>query len=213
MREKEEGRTGSPALAYRDRLGLQREEEGGTLGDPLQPARRWVQKERRSKAKASGAAWKSKAAGGGEREDGRVPVRRSDMAEKRRASPSTVLSLKAHAFSVEALIGAEKQQQQRQSQQQPPPQKRRKLAGANGEETPSEGSGGGHGSSCDADSREGAGQSAASPSGAETCSAAPEAAKNCGGREVAPGKFLRPLAYTTRSPLKKDPPQIFLAWS
>uniref|UniRef100_A0A8C5RRE6 T-box transcription factor 18 n=1 Tax=Laticauda laticaudata TaxID=8630 RepID=A0A8C5RRE6_LATLA len=77
------------------------------------------------------------------------------MAEKRRASPCTVLSLKAHAFSVEALIGAEKQQQQppRQSQQHPPPQKRRKLAGTNGEET------------------------------AETCSAAPEAAKNCGGCE------------------------------
>lgn len=167
-----------------------------------------MQKERRSEAKASGAAWKSKAAGGGEREDGRVPVRRSDMAEKRRASPCTVLSLKAHAFSVEALIGAEKQQQQqqqRQSQLQPPPQKRRKLAGVNGEETPSEGSGGGgHGNSCDADSREGAGQSATSPSGAETCSAAPEAAKNCGVREVAPGKSLRPLAYATRSPLKKD---------
>lgn len=80
--EKEEGRTRSPALAYRDRLGLQREEEeeGGTLGDPLQAARRWMQKERRSQAKASGAAWKSKAAGGGEREreDGRVPVGRSD---------------------------------------------------------------------------------------------------------------------------------------
>lgn len=171
-----------------------------------------------SQAKASGAAWKSKAAGGGEREDGRVPVGRSDMAEKRRASPCTVLSLKAHAFSVEALIGAEKQQQQppRQSQQQPPPQKRRKLAGANWEETPSEGSGGGgHGNSCDTDSGEGAGQSAASPSGAETCSAAPEAAKNCGAREVPPGKFLRPLAFTARSPLKKDfpAPQIFFAWS
>lgn len=33
------------------------------------------------------------------------------MAEKRRGSPCSVLSLKAHAFSVEALIGAEKQQQ------------------------------------------------------------------------------------------------------
>lgn len=199
--EKEEGRTGSPALAYRDRLGLQREEEGGTLGDPLQTARWWMQKERRSQAKASGAAWKSKAAGGGEREDGRVPVGRSDMAEKRRASPCTVLSLKAHAFSVEALIGAEKQQQPpRQSHQQPPPQKRRKLlAGANGEETPSEGSGGGRGNSCDMDSGEGNGQSAASPSGAETCSAAPEAAKNCGAREVSPGKFLRPLAFTARA--------------
>lgn len=120
------------------------------------------------------------------------------MAEKRRASPCTVLSLKAHAFSVEALIGAEKQQQQpRQSQQQPPPQKRRKLAGANGEETPSEGSGGGgHGNSCDTDSGEGAGQSASSPSGAEICSAAPEVAKNCGAREVPPGKSLRPLAFT-----------------
>uniref|UniRef100_A0A8C5RTM9 T-box transcription factor 18 n=1 Tax=Laticauda laticaudata TaxID=8630 RepID=A0A8C5RTM9_LATLA len=85
------------------------------------------------------------------------------MAEKRRASPCTVLSLKAHAFSVEALIGAEKQQQQppRQSQQHPPPQKRRKLAGTNGEETPSEGGGGGgHGNSCGTDSGEGAGQSA-----------------------------------------------------
>uniref|UniRef100_A0A8C6XAS0 T-box transcription factor 18 n=1 Tax=Naja naja TaxID=35670 RepID=A0A8C6XAS0_NAJNA len=88
------------------------------------------------------------------------------MAEKRRASPCTVLSLKAHAFSVEALIGAEKQQQPRQSQQHPPPQKRRKLAGVNGEETPSEG--GGHGNSCGTDSGE-----------------------NCGAREVPPGKFLR----------------------
>ncbi|KAK2502810.1 hypothetical protein MC885_013037 [Smutsia gigantea] len=33
------------------------------------------------------------------------------MAEKRRSSPCSMLSLKAHAFSVEALIGAEKQQQ------------------------------------------------------------------------------------------------------
>lgn len=33
------------------------------------------------------------------------------MAEKRRGSPCSMLSLKAHAFSVEALIGAEKQQQ------------------------------------------------------------------------------------------------------
>ncbi|XP_023567792.1 T-box transcription factor TBX18 isoform X3 [Octodon degus] len=33
------------------------------------------------------------------------------MAEKRRGSPSGALSLRAHAFSVEALIGAEKQQQ------------------------------------------------------------------------------------------------------
>lgn len=49
------------------------------------------------------------------------------MAEKRRSSPGTTMSLKAHAFSVEALIGAEKQQQQ-----QPPPArqpKRRKLGG------------------------------------------------------------------------------------
>ncbi|XP_032071084.1 T-box transcription factor TBX18 [Thamnophis elegans] len=114
------------------------------------------------------------------------------MAEKRRASPCTVLSLKAHAFSVEALIGAEKQQPPpRQSHQQPPPpQKRRKLlAGANGKETPSEGSGGGHGNSCDTDSGEGSGQSAASSSGPETCSAVPEAAKNCGARELPPGGF------------------------
>ncbi|XP_026582323.1 T-box transcription factor TBX18 [Pseudonaja textilis] len=108
------------------------------------------------------------------------------MAEKRRASPCTVLSLKAHAFSVEALIGAEKQQEQpRQSQQHPPPQKRRKLAGTNGEETPSEG--GSHGNSCGTETGEGAGQSATSPSSAETCSAAPEAAKTCGAREVPPG--------------------------
>lgn len=46
------------------------------------------------------------------------------MADKRRSSPGTTMSLKAHAFSVEALIGAEKQQQ-------PPPRqpKRRKLGG------------------------------------------------------------------------------------
>nr|XP_042713493.1 T-box transcription factor TBX18 isoform X2 [Chrysemys picta bellii] len=43
------------------------------------------------------------------------------MAEKRRPSPGTAMSLKAHAFSVEALIGAEKQQHK-----QP---KRRKLGG------------------------------------------------------------------------------------
>lgn len=42
------------------------------------------------------------------------------MAEKRRGSPCSMLSLKAHAFSVEALIGAEKQQQLQK--------KRRKLA-------------------------------------------------------------------------------------
>ncbi|RLW12290.1 hypothetical protein DV515_00000863 [Chloebia gouldiae] len=50
------------------------------------------------------------------------------MADKRRSSPGTTMSLKAHAFSVEALIGAEKQQQQ---QQPPPPRlpKRRKLGG------------------------------------------------------------------------------------
>ncbi|KAM4865743.1 T-box transcription factor TBX18 isoform 2-T2 [Thomomys bottae] len=43
------------------------------------------------------------------------------MAEKRRGSPCSMLSLKAHAFSVEALIGAEKQQQLQK--------KRRKLGG------------------------------------------------------------------------------------
>ncbi|XP_039914662.2 T-box transcription factor TBX18 [Hirundo rustica] len=50
------------------------------------------------------------------------------MADKRRSSPGTTMSLKAHAFSVEALIGAEKQQQQ---QPPPPPRqpKRRKLGG------------------------------------------------------------------------------------
>nr|XP_041571019.1 T-box transcription factor TBX18 isoform X1 [Taeniopygia guttata] len=50
------------------------------------------------------------------------------MADKRRSSPVTTMSLKAHAFSVEALIGAEKQQQQ---QPPPPPRlpKRRKLGG------------------------------------------------------------------------------------
>lgn len=37
--------------------------------------------------------------------------RAAGMAEKRRGSPCSMLSLKAHAFSVEALIGAEKQQQ------------------------------------------------------------------------------------------------------
>ncbi|XP_027755291.1 T-box transcription factor TBX18 isoform X2 [Empidonax traillii] len=53
------------------------------------------------------------------------------MADKRRSSPGTTMSLKAHAFSVEALIGAEKQQQQQQQQPQPPPRqpKRRKLGG------------------------------------------------------------------------------------
>lgn len=50
------------------------------------------------------------------------------MADKRRSSPGTTMSLKAHAFSVEALIGAEKQQQQPPP---PPPRqpKRRKLGG------------------------------------------------------------------------------------
>lgn len=46
--------------------------------------------------------------------------RAAGMAEKRRGSPCSMLSLKAHAFSVEALIGAEKQQQLQK--------KRRKLA-------------------------------------------------------------------------------------
>ncbi|KAM6467086.1 T-box transcription factor TBX18 isoform 2-T2 [Liasis olivaceus] len=121
------------------------------------------------------------------------------MAEKRRASPCTVLSLKAHAFSVEALIGAEKQQQQQ-------PQKRRKLAGASEEEPPSEGSGSGQGSSCDTDSGEGAVQSTASPSGAETCSAAPEAAKNCGAREVPPGGCEESFLNGTSPPLTPGGP-------
>ncbi|XP_074675731.1 T-box transcription factor TBX18 [Strix aluco] len=53
------------------------------------------------------------------------------MADKRRSSPGTTMSLKAHAFSVEALIGAEKQQQQQQQPPPPPPRqpKRRKLGG------------------------------------------------------------------------------------
>lgn len=48
------------------------------------------------------------------------------MADKRRASPGTTMSLKAHAFSVEALIGAEKQQPPAPPPRQP---KRRKVGG------------------------------------------------------------------------------------
>ncbi|XDB53789.1 hypothetical protein AB1E18_007304 [Capra hircus] len=48
---------------------------------------------------------------GGERRTTRGGRRAAGMAEKRRGSPCSMLSLKAHAFSVEALIGAEKQQQ------------------------------------------------------------------------------------------------------
>ncbi|XP_075603738.1 T-box transcription factor TBX18 [Balearica regulorum gibbericeps] len=67
------------------------------------------------------------AGAGGRGAPGCAGCRGAGMADKRRSSPGTTMSLKAHAFSVEALIGAEKQQQQ----QQPPPRqpKRRKLGG------------------------------------------------------------------------------------
>ncbi|XP_061225712.1 T-box transcription factor TBX18-like, partial [Neopsephotus bourkii] len=65
------------------------------------------------------------------------------MADKRRSSPGTTMSLKAHAFSVEALIGAEKQQQQQPPPPPPPPRqpKRRKL-GAEDEAAEDEGGSG-----------------------------------------------------------------------
>lgn len=50
-------------------------------------------------------------AGRGVYEPGACGRRVAGMAEKRRGSPCSMLSLRAHAFSVEALIGAEKQQQ------------------------------------------------------------------------------------------------------
>lgn len=70
------------------------------------------------------------------------------MAEKRRGSPCSMLSLKAHAFSVEALIGAEKQQQLQK--------KRRKLtteeaAGAPDDSGCSRGGGAGDQGSSEAD--------------------------------------------------------------
>lgn len=70
------------------------------------------------------------------------------MAEKRRGSPCSMLSLKAHAFSVEALIGAEKQQQLQK--------KRRKLtteeaAGAPDDAGCSRGGGAGDQGSSEAD--------------------------------------------------------------
>ncbi|XP_068921188.1 T-box transcription factor TBX18 isoform X2 [Petaurus breviceps papuanus] len=85
------------------------------------------------------------------------------MAEKRRSSPCSMLSLKAHAFSVEALIGAEKQQQQQQLQK-----KRRKLGGDDAA-TAAEGGGSGSGSGggCEKSSVEGAeGASLPPPPGA-----------------------------------------------
>ncbi|XP_058517031.1 T-box transcription factor TBX18 isoform X3 [Ochotona princeps] len=85
------------------------------------------------------------------------------MAEKRRGSPCSMLSLKAHAFSVEALIGAEKEKQQQQQLQK----KRRKLGA---EETAA---GPGDSGGC---SRSGAGEKG-SPEGDE--GAASAAARSC----------------------------------
>ncbi|XP_053143158.1 T-box transcription factor TBX18 [Hemicordylus capensis] len=116
------------------------------------------------------------------------------MAEKRRASPCTMLSLKAHAFSVEALIGAEKQQQQQS-------QKRRKLAGAIGEEPPAEG-----GSSCDKGSGEGADSSTALPLNTGTGSAAADAERNCGARALPPGGCEESFRRTTSPPLSPGGP-------
>ncbi|XP_061479248.1 T-box transcription factor TBX18 [Rhineura floridana] len=113
------------------------------------------------------------------------------MAEKRRASPCTMLSLKAHAFSVEALIGAEKLQQEDQ------PQKRRKLAGAGGEEAPAEGL-----SSCGKGSTDGAESSAALPPGSETGAAA----GNRGARALPPGGCEESFLNASSPPLSPGGP-------
>ncbi|KAJ7341708.1 hypothetical protein JRQ81_006517 [Phrynocephalus forsythii] len=137
------------------------------------------------------------------------------MAEKRRASPCTMLSLKAHAFSVEALIGAEKQQQQQQQQQ-----KRRKLAEAGGEEAAAEGGGsssssssssssitsGGGSSSSERGSSDSSESSAALPLGPEPVGADAARTGGGGGRALPPGGVAESFLRSASPPLSPGGP-------
>ncbi|OXB75554.1 UNVERIFIED_CONTAM: hypothetical protein H355_013554 [Colinus virginianus] len=103
------------------------------------------------------------------------------MADKRRASPGTTMSLKAHAFSVEALIGAEKQQPPA-----PPPRqhKRRKVGGEDEAADDEGGSGCRAGSPAATSGRSGGDMEpgcARGPTGAEEGFAAPSPPASPGG--------------------------------
>lgn len=97
------------------------------------------------------------------------------MAEKRRGSPCSMLSLKAHAFSVEALIGAEKQQQLQK--------KRRKLGAEEAAGAADDGGCSRGGAAAEKGSSEGD-EGAAHPPPARSC-ADPE--RSCGSRGAAAG--------------------------
>nr|XP_025863251.1 T-box transcription factor TBX18 [Vulpes vulpes] len=131
------------------------------------------------------------------------------MAEKRRGSPCSMLSLKAHAFSVEALIGAEKQQQLQK--------KRRKLgaeeaAGAVDDGGCSRGSGAGEKGSTEGDEGAALPPPAAAASGpARSCA---DLERSCGSRGAAGGcedGFLQgasPLASPGGSPKGSPAPAL-----
>ncbi|XP_020825592.1 LOW QUALITY PROTEIN: T-box transcription factor TBX18 [Phascolarctos cinereus] len=111
------------------------------------------------------------------------------MAEKRRSSPCSMLSLKAHAFSVEALIGAEKQQQQQL-------QKKRRKLGGDDAVTAAEGGGSGSGGGCEKGSVEGAegasvppppGAGAGTGAGSLSARSCAEMERTCGSRGPAGG--------------------------
>lgn len=117
------------------------------------------------------------------------------MAEKRRGSPCSMLSLKAHAFSVEALIGAEKQQQLQK--------KRRKLgaeeaAGAVDDGGCSRGSGAGEKGSTEGDEGAALPPPAAAASGpARSCA---DLERSCGSRGAAGESALSRLTSSPRVP-------------
>lgn len=123
--------------------------------------------------------------------------RAAGMAEKRRSSPCSMLSLKAHAFSVEALIGAEKQQQLQK--------KRRKLgaevaAGAVDDGGCGCGSGAGADEQGSADGDEGATlppSTGAAPEPARGCA---ELERSCGARGTAGKSAPSRLAAPGRVP-------------
>ena len=117
------------------------------------------------------------------------------MAEKRRGSPCSMLSLKAHAFSVEALIGAEKQQQLQK--------KRRKLgaeeaAGAVDDRGCSRGGGAGEKGSSEGDEGAALPPPAGAVSGpARSCA---DLERSCGSRGAVGESALSRLTSSPRVP-------------
>lgn len=118
------------------------------------------------------------------------------MAEKRRGSPCSMLSLKAHAFSVEALIGAEKQQQLQK--------KRRKLGVEEAAVAVDDGGcsrGGGAGEKGSSEGDEGAAlppPAGAASGPARSCA---DLERSCGSRGAAGESALSRLTSSLRVPL------------